>query len=96
MGRDSVSGLLCRPYFQKRPHIVYFSLPRRPEGGENYPITPAIIALWMAAVNMGAGVRVAVGGQVLMQMKWQNMCVTLYFHLYPTLYVHVSRVPAGQ
>lgn len=77
--------------------LFIFHFPGGLEGGENYPITPAIIALCMAAVNMDAGVCAAVGRQVLMQMKWGCVCVC---HItFPVISnfvsVRVSGVPAG-
>lgn len=62
------------------PCIVYFSLHRRPEGGGNYLVArqrAAVIALCivrMAAVNMDVGACAAVGGQVLMLIKWERVC----------------------
>lgn len=85
---DNVSGLLCRQNSQRHPTIVYFSLHRRPEGEGNYLVArqrATLIALCivrMAAVNMDAAVCAAVGGQVLMLIKWERvpacmcMCVT--------------------
>lgn len=75
---DTVSGLLCRSL--RHPCIVYFSLHRRPEGGGNYLVArqrAAVIALCiarMAAVNMDVGACAAVGGQVLMLIKWEGVC----------------------
>lgn len=76
---DNVCGLLCRPSSPRQPCIVYFSVHRGPEGGGNYLVArqrAAIIApctARMAAVNMDAGVRAAVGGQVLMLIKWERV-----------------------